>query len=107
MLYRSSEGSAGMKRSFSLLMACGLCLIVSVPPLPAQSSKAPPPPPPQVWGPHLPGKEPVETNECVKQCNAEFEKELKKCMAFEGGARPDCEQPVRARHRGCFTGCPK
>ena len=96
-----------MKKSVLLLMAWGLYLIVSVPSLQAQSAKTPPPPPPQTWGPHLPGADPPDTSECVKKCNAEFEKELRRCFALEGEARADCEQPVRERHKRCFTGCPK
>ncbi len=107
MLYRPSEGDFGMKRSVSLLLALGLYLTATVPSLQAQSVKGPSPPPPQVWGPLLPGADPEETSECVKRCNAEFEKELKKCLALEEAARADCEQPIRERHRSCFTACPK
>lgn len=96
-----------MKKSVPVLMAWGICLFTALPSLHSQSTKAPPPPPPQVWGPHVPGTDPEETNQCVKKCNADFEKELQKCFSLESAARADCEQPVRERHRVCFTGCPK
>ena len=95
-----------MKKSVALLLALGLYLTTAVPSLQAQSAKGPPPPP-QVWGPHLPGADPEDTNECVKRCNAEFAKELKKCLALEGTERAECEQPVREQHRACFTTCPR
>ncbi|OGQ18136.1 MAG: hypothetical protein A3C54_07115 [Deltaproteobacteria bacterium RIFCSPHIGHO2_02_FULL_60_17] len=95
-----------MKKFVLSFVARALFFMVFVSSLQAQPAKMPPAPP-QVWGPHLPGTDPEGTSACVKQCNAKFDKELKNCLAMEGGARADCEQPVRERHRACFTQCPK
>lgn len=96
-----------MKRSVLLFAAWSLFWMIPGPSWAAQPAKAPATPP-QTWGPHLPGKDPDDTSGCVKKCNAEFERELKDCFALAGGgARSDCEQPLRERHRDCFTRCPK
>jgi len=95
-----------MKKSLLLFVAWALFWTIPAPSRPAQPAKAPAVPP-QTWGPHLPGKDPEDTGSCVKQCNAEFERELKSCWALAGSARSDCEQPLRERHRDCYTRCPK
>ena len=94
-----------MRRTAWLLMIL-FSPVISLPSLRAQPLP-PKAPPPTVWGPHLPGADPEETNQCVKNCNADFEKELQKCLSQEGAARADCEQPARERHRTCFTRCPQ